>query len=341
MSPAHPTRRTALAAIALPWLASCSASEPGQQQNGIEGRTLSANGSPREPVEALPAVAPYALLPGEVLPSCKQAAVDALTAALTWQQPTQGAAQASARLRAVGAAPGIASSMSPLVEDYVASTLQVTYPQYGGLSRDLRTASVMVVATQTFRETSRSALHRRQLIVDVRLERTASAWHATKVNLPGPENGALSTTIDPGRVLANRNLILPDPARADIAARIIDDRLLTMLDGLSKQWRLTVQVLKSGHPRNVFATDRVSIHTLGRGVDIWAIDGKPVIDQRASPWRAVMREAARLGANEIGGPADPDAVAGCKPFFTNNVHQDHIHLGFDDEHPCREHSSPS
>jgi len=216
------------------------------------------------------------------------------------------------------------------IEDHVASTLQVTYPQYGGLSRDLRSASVMVVATQTFRETSRSAPRRRQFIVDVRLERTASAWHATKAIVPGRAGGASSTTIDPRRILANQNLILPDPARADVVAFTIDDRVLTMLEGLSKQWRLTVQVLKSGHPRNVFATDRVSNHTLGRAVDIWAIDGKPVIDQKASSWRAVMREAARLGANEIGGPADLDTVAGRRPYFTNNVHQDHIHLGFDE-----------
>ena len=215
------------------------------------------------------------------------------------------------------------------IEDHVASTLQVTYPQYGGLSRDLRSASVMVVATQTFRETSRSAPRSRQFIVDVRLERTASAWHATKAIVPGQADGASSTTIDPGRILTNQNLILPDPARADVAARTIDDRVLTMLEGLSKQWRLTVQVLKSGHPRNVFATDRISNHTLGRAVDIWAIDGKPVIDQRASSWRAVMGEAARLGANEIGGPADLDTVVGRRPYFTDDVHQDHIHLGFD------------
>lgn len=110
---------------------------------------------------------------------------------------------------------------------------------------------------------------------------------------------------------------------------VVDDRVLSMLTELAKRWKLHVLVLKSGHPRNVYPTKRVSNHTRGLAVDIWKINDIPVIEQGRSPWQAVMKAAAALGANEIGGPKDLDKGAGRKPYFTNAVHQDHLHLGFD------------
>jgi hypothetical protein len=131
------------------------------------------------------------------------------------------------------------------------------------------------------------------------------------------------------RVLEEKRLTLPAAAQADIKAGLIDDRILSLLKTLSQRWDLNVQVLKSGHPRNVFPTNRISNHTRGRAVDIWAIDGVPVIRAPRSSWRGLMMAAAERGANEIGGPADIDKVAGRPPYFTNAVHQDHVHIGFD------------
>lgn len=330
-----PTRRTALALLALPWLAGCVANDPARPRStdradppATTPAPATTGPSPDDSPAALPAVAPYVVLPGEMLPDCKQTAADVLTAALTWQQPA-GGAQAPTRLRSVGGAAGVASGLAPLIEDHDASTVQISYPQYGGLSNNLRSASVMVVATQVFRARGNDTVTSRQFIVDLRLERTTSRWRATKAILGEPPAQASEPAPGAAQILANSKLVLPDPARADVAAGLIDNRVLSMLEALSTRWELSVQVLKSGHPRNVFETGRPSNHTLGRAVDIWAIDGTPVINQQRSAWAAVMGEAARLGANEIGGPKDLDKKRGKRPYFTNMVHQDHLHLGFD------------
>jgi hypothetical protein len=122
---------------------------------------------------------------------------------------------------------------------------------------------------------------------------------------------------------------LPAAAQADLLSGIIDKRLVGALQALSRKWRIHVQVLKSGHPKNVYGTSRVSNHTQGRAADVWAVDDVPVISQTTSLLSAFMREAARAGADEIGGPVDVDRRRGRGRYFTNDVHQDHIHLGFE------------
>jgi len=187
----------------------------------------------------------------------------------------------------------------------------------------------MVVAEQTYLTAPDSTPLRRELIVDIRLTRSGGTWNATQAFVPTlpparpPLSRAATTLFD------CKNVILPDPARADVAGGLIDERILLLLLSLSRKWRVNVQVLRSGHPVNVFATTRKSNHTRGRAVDIWAIDGIPVIAKSRCNWAAVMREAARLGATEIGGPALPAGRKTPSPYFTDPVHQDHVHLGFE------------
>lgn len=325
MTNQHPTRRTALVALTLPWVAGCSALyvPPGRSGGATANRPTT-----DAPPTPLPTPPPYVILPGELQPSAKQAAVDAVTAVLTWGRDDDPAGGAT-RLAAVGAAPGIAANLQRLTGANSESTLKILYPQYAGLPADLRTASVMVVATQTYRTAGQAASSSREVIIDVRLKRGTSGWQATQAILPVLPAPAPSSSAAVRRVLANRRILLPAPAQADVRGGIIDERLLAVMEELAKRWELSVLDLKSGHPRNVFGTNRISNHTRGRAVDIWAIDGIPVIDQKASQWRALMREAGRLGANEIGGPADLDKVAGRRPYFTNKLHQDHVHVGFD------------
>jgi hypothetical protein len=107
----------------------------------------------------------------------------------------------------------------------------------------------------------------------------------------------------------------------------VDDALLAILDRLAAAHVLDVTVLRTGHPREVFGTGRTSNHTRGRAVDIWRVDGRPVVGP-GTP-RALLREvmvlAGRLGATEVGGPFD---VNGSGPgFFSDDVHRDHLHVG--------------
>jgi len=206
--------------------------------------------------------------------------------------------------------------------------MRVIYPQYGGLSDTVRTASVMVLAEQNYLATPHSTPRRREIIVDVRLARSGNTWHATRALVPKLPTESRPLSKSAAKLLDNRKVILASPARADIAAGLIDESILQLLLSLSSKWRLDVQVLRSGHPVNVFPTNRKSNHTRGRAVDIRAIDDIPVIDHSRSDWEAVMREASRLGATEIGGPAVPTDRKSPTPYFTNLVHQDHVHLGF-------------
>lgn len=130
-------------------------------------------------------------------------------------------------------------------------------------------------------------------------------------------------------VLSNPGIDLPDSARWDIESGAIDARVLDLLAELARDHRLSVTVLATGHPNNVFASRRVSNHTVGRAVDIWAIDGRPVVEQRQpdGALAALARSLLARGVTELGGPWDLDGPGGAS--FANTVHQDHLHLGFD------------
>lgn len=221
--------------------------------------------------------------------------------------------------------PELAAGAGTLLAPQVASSASVAYPQLGGLAPGR--ASVMVVTTvETAGRRRRREFTTR--VVDVRLEQRAGSWVPVAVASDGVGPPPAPTISDIAHaVLANENLLLPDSAVADVRAGRIDDRVLRLLDGLAATRLLSVAVLATGHPLNVFETERVSNHTAGRGVDIWAIDGVAVIDQQQSAEvRAVVAEALAAGATEVGAPFDDDGRGG--QMFTNEVHLDHLHLAF-------------
>lgn len=260
--------------------------------------------------------------PGEVQPEIKQAAAAFIETAGTW---TNGAG-AVASLSAVGTPAAVARTASALeAPGALASTVHVVYPQYGGIAPDR--AAVMVLFDQTLQNSAGSMTSREQLL-DVRLVRQgAGGWTVERVNpltSLGPAQGLSATA---RAVLASPRLQLPAPARADVSSGRMDDRLLRVMLDLSSSYVLTVDVLHTGHIQTVYPTERVSNHAVGRAVDIRAIDGSPVVDPATSRelLTQVMVRAAELGATEVGGPFD---LNGPKPgYFSDAVHQDHLHLG--------------
>ncbi|MDG2113928.1 MAG: hypothetical protein P8N02_15100 [Actinomycetota bacterium] len=87
-------------------------------------------------------------------------------------------------------------------------------------------------------------------------------------------------------------------------------------------------VLHTGHPRNVFGTDRLSNHTVGLAVDIYELGSVPVIDSHhvtSATYGFAKELASRTDVKEFGSPwLFEDAVAST---FTNEVHHDHLHIG--------------
>jgi hypothetical protein len=103
--------------------------------------------------------------------------------------------------------------------------------------------------------------------------------------------------------------------------------VLGALLALAQHYVVDVSVVRSGHPIFVFGTSRRSDHPRGRAVDIWALDGRRIVDpaNRAFVERA-MRVAASVGPYQVGGPVDLDG--GGRQYFSDQTHQDHMHLGF-------------
>lgn len=163
---------------------------------------------------------------------------------------------------------------------------------------------------------------------DVRVRRTAEGWRVGSVT-PAAE---VSPARDPGRlagrVLASDRIDLPWAGRADVAAGLVSDAVLSSMLAVAERHRIGISVLISAHPVNVFGTDRRSNHPDGQAYDVGSIDGRLVVDPDASDLvRRVMRLAAGTGAYQVGGPLDLDA--GGSQYFSDLTHSDHVHVGFD------------
>ncbi|MCX6465172.1 MAG: hypothetical protein NTW05_16505 [Pseudonocardiales bacterium] len=263
--------------------------------------------------------------PFDVTPEVKTAAVRFVESVGTWSPSSPG--DALTRLTAAGYPDGLAAVAGPLLDDNATTArATVVYPQYGGLTDT--TASVMVLARQEL--SGPTGDREREVLLDVRLARQADGeWEVTStIDPPRPAYAAArpgGPTERGDEVLAAPRVRLPEPARDDIEQRRAGDPILAVLAELGRTWDLDVHVLVSGHPGTVFPTTRVSNHTVGRAVDIRAIDGRPVAEiPRDDPvLTAFMAAAGAAGATEVGGPILP-AGAG---FFTDAVHQDHLHVG--------------
>lgn len=276
-------------------------------------RAQPALSSAKEP-PVLPRVTPFTVAADEPARPVKKAAVAYLEA--LFNNPPGGGTPTAKQAR-------------DLLGDSTASALQVIYPQLGGLTKDK--ASIMAVVRLTLLRGEKLTTSTRTL--DVRLSKRDGRWLVSGLASTGvgatraPRANALVT-----KVLASRQITLPDSARWDLRAGLVDDRVLRMLIRLSRDHRLSVTVLSTGHPLKVFGSPSVSNHRRGRAVDIWAIDGRRVAAYAGepangqNPARALMDTALRYGSDEIGGPWSFAGRYGAT--FTNTVHQDHLHLGF-------------
>lgn len=268
----------------------------------------------------------YVPLPGEPVPEVKQLSSDVLQAIGTYG-PGGGTVQGAAERLAGRASASVAQSAGPLLLPGVASAIDIIYPQLSGLTETQ--AGMMTVYRQRILEngTERSVTG----VADLRLRRTADAWTVTELaSLGGGPRTGKGLTASAQAVLQSDRISLPDPARWDVQAGEVDDRVLKVLLSLAEEHTLDVTVFASAHPRNVFARSVVSNHAVGRAVDIWAVDGTPVVAQRqeGSPLRQLVGALPAQGVTELGAPWDLDGP-GTGAIFADIVHQDHLHLAFD------------
>lgn len=316
-------RAAALALLVALVATGCSASSSGSERPVTTTAPPSTTTTTTEP--RLPVPPRYSPIPGEPVPELKSLASDFLQAVGTY--PLGGGTPEAAAARLIGiAVSATLPGAYPLLTPTASSAIEIVYPQLAGLTEDA--ASIMVVFRWRLLERGRETSVTRT--ADVRLALIAGTWRVSSVESLGGD------PVDPGpvsavaqAVLANDRIELPDSARWDINSGRISDDVLQALEDLAVEHTLRVAVLASGHPYNVFATELVSNHTAGRAVDIWAIDGQPVVSLRepAGPLPALLQKLLDSGVTELGSPLDIDGPRGAS--FANTVHQDHIHVGFD------------
>lgn len=314
--------------IALVLLAACSGTSP---DNGSVALPRSSEPTVTRPAPTttqppLPTPPPWVPSPAEPAPDSKTLASAVVQTIGTYPVGGGTTEAARTRLQAAGLPPELADATPSLLIPGVSSAAEIVYPQLGGLTDSA--ASVMVVTRFRTRGTGGEEDEVTR-VLDVRLERTDGPWSAAGVASDGgaPPPTPVEPTPAVSAVLENDRIELPDSAVWDLESGLVDSRIADLLLALAAEHQLRVAVFATGHPVNVFATDRQSNHTAGRGVDIWSIDGTPVADQQDSPTlRAVVESSLALGVTEIGAPFDIDGPGG--RVFTNTVHLDHLHLAF-------------
>ena len=163
-----------------------------------------------------------------------------------------------------------------------------------------------------------------------------AGWYVDDVLVLALRYGAEGLATGPGRptdhvaaLLSQPNLVLTAEARGDLAAGIVDARLVRMLAALSSKHRIAVSVIKTGHDMFVAGTDRVSHHYYGRGVDIYAVDAADVTSTNNAALQmslAILTSPPELRPDEFGSPwSELSTFPGA---FSDAGHQGHLHLGW-------------
>jgi hypothetical protein len=279
----------------------------------------------------LPATTPWQPTSAEKSPAVKVRAVRLLEALGSWSAASQladggpGLAAARARLTALGYDGHLADQALGLLGSGPGAAVQVVDAQYGGILSS--TSSVLVVLKQWRVSADGVTVVAGGTTVDVRLVAASPRWRVTALHPAAPSPPASALGASATELLANPRLHLPVAAQADIRSGTISAGVLAALAGLVARHVVDVSVVKSGHPLYVFGTSRSSDHPRGHAVDVWAVDGKTVVDPANRMLvESVMRLGISLGAYQVGGPVDLDG--GGSRYFSDNTHHDHIHLGF-------------
>jgi hypothetical protein len=154
----------------------------------------------------------------------------------------------------------------------------------------------------------------------------AARYTATPTPPPPPSADPFVVAMTHNPRLATTTSAGCDPA-PDLASGRLDLRVQSLLVVLAQRFGLRVSCLHAGHARYVAGTTRVSNHAVWRAVDIDRVDGQPV-----GPHSAAAR-ALVAWLDGLRGPLRPAEVGspfglGHRPYFTDEDHQHHIHIGY-------------
>lgn len=267
----------------------------------------------------------YRPLGAEDYPNGKRLAARVAQAVTTYAPGATAASVARKVARSRDGRSALARSILPLVERGVQSSGEVLYPQLSGVTPTTMGTMVLVRQTKEDADGNRDSVER---VIDIRLRRTDGPWRLDRVGSVGgtPPRRPAPLSMAAREILAHPRIQLSDSARWDIQGGGVDERLLDALSVAAERRRYSVGVLRSGHPPNVWATTRPSAHSAGYAADIYAVGGRPVVEQQreGSPAFQLAADLVAGGASQVGSPWI--LGTGAPRSFSDDVHQDHIHL---------------
>lgn len=267
---------------------------------------------------------PAPLAASETHPEIKRAATGAALALTTYD--VGESAQTIAKRIPATAKEAVAEAAQALHRPYSWSRGRIVYPQFGGLQPDR--ASVMVVVERM--QGSPEGLCSESRTLDIRMSLEEGEWRFDRLASDGgqPVKRPASLSPEATAVLDNPRIELPDTARWDIHEGRVSDTLLGLMARAAQQVSFGVIVFDTGHPWEVFGTDRQSDHSRGLAVDLYRIDDNLIIDDReiGSKTHSFVTWLYEQGdVRQIGSPWALDGRGGRS--FSDALHQDHIHIG--------------
>ena len=264
----------------------------------------------------------YQPLAEEQYPNGKRLAADIAQRVMTYGHGATPEEVARELVSSPADAARLSATIAPLVEPRMRSGGRVVYPQFSGVTASSLGAMVVV------RQVLEDAAGRRRSetrVLDIRLRREDGAWQLEKIVSVGGRRRPRPADLSPAatRVADHPDITLSDSARWDLYGRRVNEALLARLAELAEKFPISISVLSSGHPRNVWRTDRRSAHTDGFAADIYAVNGRLVVSQQRTGSAAyeLVRTAVAGRARQVGSPwrLGPGS-------FSDVVHSDHVHI---------------
>jgi hypothetical protein len=338
--------RPLFAALSLVVLAACGGtSEPTVGPAPTEEAPVAPSEEAAEPDEATdppatpdpPPVAPppapqapagYELLAGETGPDAKRAAVAFVEALTTYEVGDELEDVVDRATDDDALADELVEVAAPLHHDGAWSRGRIVYPQLGGL--EPRSSAVITVVEQEVGHPDGTTTTETR-VLDVRVDADgAGAWAVTALVSAGGEPVERPDDLSEvaASVLDDDRVELPDSARWDIHRGAVDETLLTLMARMAERTPYGVVVLETGHSREVFGTDRTSRHAEGRAVDLYRVGDEHVIEDRevgSATHELVRWLYDQPELSEVGSPWALDRFGGRS--FSDELHQDHIHVG--------------
>jgi hypothetical protein len=130
-----------------------------------------------------------------------------------------------------------------------------------------------------------------------------------------------------GQVLRDPHIVLTAIQRADLRGGLIDPRLVSAMAAIARRHTILLMALRSDH--STYTTDgNVSNHSVGRAMDIGAVDGEICRGTRTGSCADLVRELTAvkgpLRSTELIYCWDPDGPTDPRGFARAD-HCDHIH----------------